>query len=135
MPEPEWLTSEVVLEIHRRNLIRYGGTAGLRDSSLLESALARPQWLYKFDSNADLHRIAAAYTFGIVKNHPFVDGNKRVAFLSAYVFLRFNGWHIVANQRDVERVMLALAGGEMNEDQFCVWLKENSQRTEPAVYP
>ena len=100
MPEPEWLDPDVVLEIHQKNLIRFGGASGLRDSDLLHSALARPQWLYEFVAEADLHRFAAAYAFGIIKNHPFVDGNKRAGFLCAYTFLRLNGWYLGARQAD-----------------------------------
>jgi death-on-curing protein len=105
-----------VLAIHHDSLTRFGGGSGLRDHGLLDSALARPRWLYGFDPTADLHRLAAAYAFGIAKNHPFVDGNKRAAFVCAYVFLRFHGWHIIATQSGVERAMLELAGGDLTED-------------------
>lgn len=83
MPEPERLELDLVIEIHKRNIFRYGGALGLRDLGLLESALARPRWLHGFDNTADIHRLAASYAFGIVKNHPFVDGNKRLGLLSA----------------------------------------------------
>jgi death on curing protein len=127
VPEPEWLDLEVVLEIHHKLLVRFGGASGLRDPGLLDSALARPKWLYEFDRAADLHRFASSYAFGIAKNHPFVDGNKRVAFECAYAFLRFHGWHIIATEADVVRVMLALAAGELSEDQMAGWLRENSE--------
>lgn len=87
MTEPEWLDIDLVFEIHAKNLVRFGGASGLRDSGLLDSALARSQWLFEFDAEADLHRFAAAYAFGIAKNHPFIDGNKRVGFVCAYIFL------------------------------------------------
>jgi death on curing protein len=130
--EPEWLDLDVVLEIHEKNLIRFGGATGLRDLGLLHSALARPQWLYEFDTQADLHRFAAAYAFGIVKNHPFVDGNKRVGFLSAYTFLRFNGWYVTATERDAVRAVLALAASDMSEADFAAWLRGNSERLGPT---
>jgi death-on-curing protein len=80
--------------------------------------LARPKWVHEFDAGADLHRFAATYAFGIAKNHPFVDGNKRAAFECAYAFLRFHGWHIMAAQEEVVRVMLALASGQLSEEHF-----------------
>jgi death-on-curing protein len=128
--EPVWLDLDIVVEIHQRQLARYGGASGLRDLGLLDSALARPKWLHEYGAESDLHGFAAAYGFGIIKNHPFVDGNKRVGFLTAYVFLRLNGWHIVADQHDVERVIQAVAGGDLSEDQFARWLKEISEPTE-----
>jgi death-on-curing protein len=85
------------------------------------------EWLYSFDQAAELHRLAAAHAFGIIKNHPFVDGNKRVAFVSAYVFLRFHGWHVIATQHEVERVMLELAGGGLAENELTAWLRANSE--------
>jgi len=127
VPEPEWLEPDLVIEIHKRNLFRYGGAPGVRDLALLLSALARPQWLYRFDSATDLHRLAASYAFGIVKNHPFVDGNKRMGFLSAYIFLRFNGWYLTASERDAVRSMLALADGTLNEEEFAAWLRSQSE--------
>ncbi len=132
MPEPEWLDLDIVLKIHQRNLIRFGGASGLRDSGLLDSALARSQWLYEFDAEADLHRFAAAYAFGIVKNHPFVDGNKRVGYLSAYTFLRYNRWYVTATERETVRAMLALASGGMSEADFAAWLREHSESVEPV---
>ena len=129
MPEPQWLDLDVVLEIHEKQLTRFGGLAGLRDLGLLQSALARPQWLHEFDQEAGLHRLAAAYAFGIVKNHPFIDGNKRLGLLSAYVFLRFNGWHLTATQSDVVRVMLELADGMLSEEEFASWLQHHSEAT------
>jgi death on curing protein len=130
--EPQWLDLDVILDMHRRNLIRYGGGSGLRDQGLLESALARPKWLHEYDTGADLHRLAAAYAFGIVKNHPFIDGNKRLGFVSAYTFLRFNGWYVTADERDTLRALLALASGNLTEAEFAAWLKQNSEAT-PTV--
>ncbi len=130
MTEPEWLDLEVVLEIHQKLIARFGGASGLGDPGPLDSALARPKWLYEFDPLADLCRFASTYAFGIAKNHPFVDGNKRVAFECAYVFPRFHGWHITATQEEVVRAMLALASGELSEDEFSVWLRDGSESAE-----
>jgi death on curing protein len=125
--EPVWLDLDIILEIHQMNLSRYGGASGLRDLGLLESAVNRPRWSHEFDTEADLHQFAAAYAFGIVKNHPSVDGNKRLGYVSACTFLRFNGWHVAASQADAVRVVLALASGELSEDQMAGWLRENSE--------
>jgi death-on-curing protein len=125
--EPEWLELDLVLEIQRLNLLRYGGASGIRDLGLLQSALARPQWLHEFDATADLHRLAASYANGIVRNHPFVDGNKRTGFISAYTFLRFNGWYLTATDPDAVRSMLALAAGTLTEEQFAAWLRHQSE--------
>jgi death on curing protein len=108
------------------NLSRYGGGSGLRDLGLLESALNRPLWSHEFDKEADLRQFGAGYAFGIVKNHPFVDGNKRLGYVTACTFLRYNGWHVAASQADAVRVMLALAGGDLSEEQLAVWLRQNS---------
>jgi death on curing protein len=132
MVEPVWLDLETVLTIHELILNEFGGMPGVRDLGLLESALARAQWLCEFDSEADLHRFGAAYAFGIAKNHPFVDGNKRVGYLSAYTFLRFNGWHVAARQADAVRAMLALAGGSLSEADFAAWLRGHSEAVEPG---
>jgi death-on-curing protein len=130
--EPVWLDIDVIREIHQVNLNRFGGAPGLRDLGLLESALYRPQWLHEFDSEADLHQFAAAYAFGIVKNHPFVDGNKRLGYVSACTFLRYNGWHVGARQADAVRAVLALAASEMSEAEFAAWLRGNSERLGPT---
>jgi death-on-curing protein len=127
--EPTWLDLDIVLEIHRRDLGRHGGAAGLRDLGLLESAMARPQWLYEFNKEADLHDFAAAYAFGIVRNHPFIDGNKRLGYVAACTFLRFNGWHVAVRQGEAVRTVLELADGNLTEDELAVWLRQNSEAT------
>lgn len=127
MLEPEWLDLDLILEIHGLILRRYGGAPGLRDLGLLQSALARPLQLHKFDSSADLHSLAASYANGIVRNHPFVDGNKRTGFLSAYTFLRFNGWYLTATEPDAVRSMLGLAAATLTEEEFSDWLRDHSE--------
>ncbi len=126
MSEPVWLQRAVIDAMHDMLLAEHGGPSGLRDEGLLESALARPKNLYGY-GEADLHALAASYAFGIVKNHPFMDGNKRTAFLSAYVFLRRNAFQLSADEVAATEAVLALASSEMTEADFAAWLRENSQ--------
>jgi death on curing protein len=122
--EPAWLTYEQVLAIHARQLRRFGGASGLRDESLLRSALERPvnKWQYE---QADSAMLAAAYAFGLAKNHAFVDGNKRVAFIAMVVFLRKNGVHFAPGQAQSTKIILALAAGEVSEDNLARWIRDN----------
>lgn len=127
MKEPVWVLREVVVMAHEQSLAEFGGSAGIRDEGLLDSALGKPQnqFLYGKPSLFDL---AASYGFGIVKNHPFMDGNKRVGFVVAATFLQINGWRLVASEVDATLRTLALAAGEMTETAFSEWLKANSER-------
>jgi death-on-curing protein len=125
-----WLSRDVVLAAHDASLERFGGTGGIRDEGLLESALARPQMLAHYEPETGPHRLAAAYAFGIAKNHAFVDGNKRTGFLAAYVFLRANGWTFEAEQADVVVWMLGVAAGSISEQQLAEWLARNSTKSE-----
>lgn len=120
-----WLKEEVIIAVHDEQLVEHGGAEGVRDSGLLSSALARPKNLdgYEMPSVFDL---AAAYATGIVRDHPFVDGNKRTGFLAAYMFLALNGWELDAPEANAAAVILELAAGKVDEAQFSVWLKENS---------
>ena len=120
-----WLKEEVLIAVHDEQLVEHGGAEGVRDSGLLSSALARPKNLdgYEMPSVFDL---AAAYATGIVRDHPFVDGNKRTGFLAAYMFLALNGWELDAPEANAAAVILELAAGKVDEAQFSVWLKENS---------
>jgi len=122
--EPDWLTYEQVLAIHARQLRRYGGAPGLRDEGILRSALERPvnKWQYE---QADLALLAAAYAFGLAKNHAFVDGNKRVAFITMVVFLRKNGVRFAPDQAQSTKIILALAAGEVSEDNLARWIRDN----------
>ncbi|HEY2772684.1 MAG TPA: type II toxin-antitoxin system death-on-curing family toxin [Candidatus Binatia bacterium] len=126
MKEPVWLLHEVVLAVNERLLAGFGGSAGIRDTSLLESALARPVNLYAYEAPR-LCELAASYAFGIVKNHPFVDGNKRSGFAAAIMFLELNGRHFIASEADATIRTLALAAGEMSEAEFATWLEGNSR--------
>lgn len=126
MKEPRWLFAQVILAIHADQLRDHGGSLGLRDAGLLESALDRPRNKFLYEPDVDLAALAAAYGFGIAKNHPYMDGNKRVAFQAMYVFLGINKREMNAPEDDVVRLILALAAGELDEIQLTTWLRENS---------
>jgi death-on-curing protein len=123
--DPVWLGEAVVLAMHGRLLAEHGGAQGLRDSSLLESALARPRQLLAY-GEPDICDLAAAFASGIVRNHPFVDGNKRTAFMAAYVFLASNGLRLIATEVDAAQVVTLLAASEIDETAFSAWLRNNS---------
>jgi death-on-curing protein len=124
--KPVWLGKAVVLAMHGRLLAEHGGAPGIRDSSLLASALARPQNLLAYD-DPDICDLAAAYTTGIMRNHPFVDGNKRTAFMAGYVFLASNDLKLTATEVDVVQVVTLLAAGEIGEAEYAAWLRENCE--------
>jgi death-on-curing protein len=121
---PKWLTYEQVLAIHSRQLRRFGGSAGLRDDGLLRSALERPvnKWHYE---QAELPVLAAAYAFGLAKNHAFIDGNKRIAFMIMMIFLRRNGVRFAPDQALATKMMLAVAAGEVSEESLARWIRDN----------
>lgn len=122
--EPKWLGADAVLIMHEEQLAEHGGASGIRDFGLLESALARPRnaWSY---GQGDLVALGALYAAGIMRNHPFVDGNKRTGFLAAYSFLYVNGLEIVASEAEVIVQCLALAADEIDFAEFAAWLREN----------
>lgn len=122
-----WVRSEVVLYFHDLLLEEHGGSSGVRDQGALESALARPQNLVAYASSPSIFNLAAAYAGGISSNHPFVDGNKRSAFLTAYVFLSDNGYELNASDAEATAAMLALAAHEISEDEFAAWLKDHTE--------
>lgn len=117
-----WIEQAVLIAVHEMQLAEHGGGAGLRDLALLESALARPLNLVAY-GEPDVSALAAAYGCGIARNHAFIDGNKRTAFVAVELFLRLNGWQLVASDADCVLTMLAVATGEMTEDEFAVWLR------------
>lgn len=123
--DPVWLDPRVIGAVHERLLAEHGGAVGVRDPGLLASALDRPRNRAAYDE-ADLCALAAAYAAGIVRNHPFVDGNKRTAFMAAFIFLARNGLQLSAAEDDATRAMLALAAGEMTEDDFAAWLRAST---------
>lgn len=135
-----WISRALTLAIHERQLAEHGGIAGVRDEALLESALARPQQLFAYGQPPpDLADLAASLAYGLARNHPFLDGNKRTAHVCYRVFLRMNGADLRATDEDKYVAMLALAEGSLSEAEFAAWLRErvvgpaHSGVNEPAV--
>lgn len=126
MKEPQWVLRETVLALQERLLAEFGGLSGLRDAGLLDSALARPEHLLAY-GRPDLCELAAAYAFGLVRNHPFLDGNKRIGFTTAVLFLELNGGRFAAAEADATLQTLALAARELDEAGYTAWLRSNSQ--------
>ena len=124
---PIWLERTVMVAVHGMLLAEFGGAPGLRDEGLLDSALARPKNLLAYGDKPDLSALAAAYAAGILKNHPFVDGNKRVAFMAAFIFLERNGRALTASETDATAVMLDVAASRLDEGALTVWLRDNTQ--------
>jgi death-on-curing protein len=127
--EPIWLTRPIIAMIHAAQIAEHGGALGVRDEALIESALARPQNKWQYEPDADLFRIAAAYGYGLTKNHGFIDGNKRVGYMAAYVFLGLNGFDVDAAEPEVVLTMLDLASGTLSEEQFSAWLRTHAAPT------
>lgn len=127
MNEPVWLNKEVVRAIQGQLLARFGGLDGIRDEGLLDSALARPLQLLHYET-PDLFDLAACYAHGIVKNHPFLDGNKRAAFMAAYTFLGINGFRLDAPEEQAVLQTLALAAGELEPPAFAAWLRDSCSK-------
>ncbi|MDP2108659.1 MAG: type II toxin-antitoxin system death-on-curing family toxin [Rhodocyclaceae bacterium] len=117
-----WISKQALLLLHGESLAEHGGAAGMRDEGLLDSALARAPNLATYDE-PDAAALAATYGFGIARNHPFVDGNKRAAFLSVGLFLALNGYRLAATQAEATVIILALAAGEIDEAEFAAWLR------------
>ena len=120
-----WVGKQLLVTLHDESLVMHGGSSGIRDEGLLESALDRAPNLALY-GKPDVAELAAAYGFGLAKNHAFVDGNKRVAFLAVGLFLGINGYKLTANQVNATLTMLALAGGEISEADFSSWIRTNS---------
>ena len=126
MMEPKWLTKEIVLALHAESVAEFGGSPGLRDAGLLESALDRPRNLFAYGDEPSLFELAAAYCAGIVKNHPFVDGNKRAGDLAVRAFLRLNGYLYEPEEAEEVVMIVALAAGEIDADALAAWIAENA---------
>lgn len=128
MEAPVWISAELTLAIHRRQLAEHGGIEGVRDRGLLESALARPQQLFAYgDPPPDLSALAAAYAFGIARNHALSDGNKRTAYVVCRTFLLLNGLDLSASKADRYAKFLALAEGSLPEHELAEWLRANTR--------
>ena len=128
MKATRWLSKEAILAIHTELIAEHGGSHGVRDEGLLESALARPRNLVAYSDDVTLYALAASYSYGIVRNHPFVDGNKRTGLMAAYVFLHMNGSRLSATEMDAIVTFTELAAGNLTEAQLSAWLKKNSKR-------
>ena len=124
MKEPVWIHFQAALAIHDALLAEFGGASGIRGESLLESALARPRNLWSYEKPT-IFRLAAAYTHGIVKNHPFVDGNKRTSYVIGGIFLERNGYQLKASEEEATAAIMALASNTITEKDFALWLREN----------
>jgi death on curing protein len=130
--EPIWLSAAVLIAAHRILITEHGGAPGIRARGLLESALARPRHLLRY-GNPNMFDMAAAYAAGLAHNHPFVDGNKRAAFMAAFIFLSRNGYEPRMTEPETVLVMRRLAAGELTEDQLALWFSQNCQRRRRAV--
>lgn len=128
MKEPAWLLPEAVIVVQEMQIARFGGSGGLRDAGLLESALARPVNKHAYDPEATVFDLAAAYAFGLARNHPFVDGNKRIAFAAAAIFLSENGYELAPEKMGALETILKLAAGELEEDELARWIEANSRK-------
>ena len=127
-----WIDKQALLLLHGESVAEHGGAAGIRDAGLLDSALARAQNLAAY-GDPDVAALAAAYGAGISQNHPFVDGNKRAAFLSVGLFLALNGHRLVATQAEATVAMLSLAAGELREEEFAAWLRGHIDPRRPKA--
>jgi len=127
--EPVWIDERDTLALHDRLLALDSGATGVRNIGLLQSALARPRQLYAYGDAPDTVDMAAAYTVGIVRNHPFVDGNKRTAFVVGVLFLEINGHRFTASEEDATKAVLGLAAGTLDETSFIRWLRANASPT------
>lgn len=121
----KWVATSVVLAVHEQQIAEHGGTQGIRDLGLLESAMARPQNLAAYNE-PDLLALAASYAFGIARNHPFLDGNKRTSYITTRTFLALNGLTISADEATRLQIWLALGAGKLSEDELAVWLRTNT---------
>ena len=126
MTEPVWIEAREVLALHDRLLALDGGATGLRDDGLLQSALARPRQLYAYADNPDLIDMAVAYTAGILRNHPFFDGNKRTGFVVGVLFLELNGYRFTATEEATTQAVMELAAGTLDEAGYRAFLRENT---------
>ena len=127
-PEPRWLTRVVVDAIHNDQLREHGGLRGIRDENVLESALARPQQKWHYADHADVPELAAAYAFGLVKNHAYRDGNKRIGFLAMVTFLGMNSHELEATDAEVVAEFTALADGRVSEEALANWIRRHTIR-------
>ncbi len=125
MPKYSWIDPKTLKMLHEESLSDHGGSRGVRDIGLFESAMSRPENLAHYNEEADIADLAASYAYGLAKNHPFVDGNKRAAFLSIGLFLGINGYRLTATPVDAIKTILAMASSNMSEEELGSWIREN----------
>ena len=128
MIEPKWLTAGIVKGLHLQAIAAAGGATGIRDEGLLQSAIDRPRNLFAYRDSPPLHELAAAYCFGIIRNHPFIDGNKRAGILASAVFLDLNGYALRPDEAEAVNIVLALAAGEIDESVLSAWIADFTTR-------
>ena len=126
MTEPVWIDERDAVTLHDRLLATHGGAAGVRDENLLKSALARPRQHFAYAEAPGIMGLAAAYTAGIVRNHPFVDGNKRTGFVAGILFLELNGYRFIASEEAAAQAVLSLAAGTLDEGEYAAFLRANA---------
>ena len=131
-PEPRWVPRLVIEAVHLDQIREHGGLMGVRDENALESALARARQRWTYEPDSDLARLAADYAFGICSSHPFRDGNKRISFLAAAIFLGLNGLDLIAPEEEVVETMLALASSKLDEEALATWIQSRT-RSRPGV--
>ena len=123
--EPTWLDRPILEALHADQIMEHGGSLGIRDEGLLESALARRQQKWHYEPRTDLATLAAAYAFGVAKNHPFIDGNKRATLVSAYTFLAVNGFELEVPEPEAMTVILGTADGSISEEDLASWIRSH----------
>ena len=131
-PEPRWVPRLVIEAVHLDQIREHGGLMGIRDENALESALARARQRWTYEPESDLARLAADYAFGICSSHPFRDGNKRISFLAAVIFLGLNGLDLIAPEEEVVETMLAVASSKLDEEAIAAWIRTRT-RPRPGV--
>lgn len=128
MKTPHWISARALPLLHAESLAEHGGLAGLRDENALRSALGRPENYFPYESNCGISRLAAAYGFGLIKNHPFNDGNKRAGYLAILLFLDLNGFELRVEQVDAIQTILKVAAGRMPESELTEWIRAHLKR-------
>lgn len=128
MKEPRWINELTIILLHAEGLAEFGGKEGIRDESLLQSALARPRNLYAYQGKIGIPELAASYAAGIARNHPFIDGNKRAAFLAIGIFLGKNGFELKAGKVEATKTIFRLAAGEVEEQELASWVAAHMEK-------
>jgi death-on-curing protein len=126
--EPCWINPRALLLLHAESLAEHGGLSGFRDENAFHAALGRPQHVFNYEPDADLARLAGAYCFGFIRDHPFNDGNKRAGFLAILLFLDLNGFEFRTEQIDAIQVILKVAAGKMRESELISWIRDHMRR-------